>query len=154
MIDLRVPVNLPKSGPSHAVSRDPRFPTWLYHAVHGTQLFKTEQAFNAAVAVGWVDSPAKLSAAPGEALPGPHAPVAPPVVPVEPVAPVPREFTTEELKSVHGVGASELIEAMESSTDAAFVQFVRDVETMNPKKVRPTVLQAADDRLKALAAAV
>lgn len=39
-------------------------PTWMYHAQHGARLFNDEGEF-ASAGSGWVDTPAKLTQAPG-----------------------------------------------------------------------------------------
>lgn len=59
------------------------FPCWRYHASAAARVFNTEQEL-AAAGDGWVDSPAKLNAAP-EPSPEPEAPAEEPALEAEPV---------------------------------------------------------------------
>lgn len=156
MIDLRLPVNL--AAAAKPAPGDRRFPTWMYHAAHGAKLFRDETAFKNA-GDGWVDSPAKLAASdvaspapgmPAEAEPTSASPAATAAPQAAEAADATSDrFTADELKSVHKTQAGELIDSLEEA-DAEMAQFIFDIESLNPVKPRPTVLQAAQARLAQL----
>lgn len=55
-----------------------RVPAWLFHRDFPNRIFNTEAEYDAALAAGWVDSPAKVNILPDPPKPDPEPEVAPP----------------------------------------------------------------------------
>lgn len=85
-----------------------KIPGWLYHRDFPGRIFNTQAEYDAALAAGWVDSPAKVNLIPDPPTPDPEPEVAPPVITPEEVAKLRAEGGQDEAPPVPEVFGCEI----------------------------------------------